>query len=126
MGDRFQVSSGASSFRRPRNGPHIGPLLLTPTRLMLGFALVGSLLYVVYAVTVRDASQIPMLASGAAVLGLVFAALAISGGVATYRAGSEGRSRQAFVLAVLGGIAAVIAAGCLAGGLILALVWRQV
>jgi hypothetical protein len=126
MSNRFQVSSGASSFRRPRNGPHLGPVRLTPTRLTLGVALLGSILYVVYAVTVRDASQIPMLASGAAVLGLVFGALAISGGVATYRAGTEGEGRQAFVLAILGGFAAVIAAGCLAAALILALVWRQI
>jgi hypothetical protein len=97
---------------------------LTPTRVTLGIALAGSLVFVLYAITVRDSSQIPMLAAGALVLGLVFAALAIAGAIATYRAAADGRGALAFADAVLGGIAAVIAFGCLAMAVILALVWR--
>ena len=95
---------------------------ITATRIALLVALVGSVAYLAFAITVRDASQIPMLSSGAAVLGLVFAALAGLGAVATWRAGIEGFARRAFVLAVLGGVAAVIAAGCFAAAIVLGLV----
>jgi hypothetical protein len=83
----------------------------------------GSLAYLLFAITVRDASQIPMLASGAAVLGIVFTALAIGGAVETYRAGTRPDGRRAIVLALAGGLAAIIAAGCFAGAIVLALVW---
>ena len=52
-----------------RVGPHLGPIRLTPTRVFIGVALLGSVAYLVYALTVRDANQIPLLASGAAILG---------------------------------------------------------
>jgi len=106
----------------PGGGPRIGPIRITPTRVVLLVALVGSLAYLAFAITVRDASQIPMLSSGAAVLGIVFGALAVLGAVSTYRAGTDGRSGQAFTLAVLGGIAAMIAAGCFAAAIVLGLV----
>jgi hypothetical protein len=102
---------------------HLGPIRVTPTRVVLVVALVGSLVYVAFAITVRDASAIPMLSSGAAVLGIVFVALAVAGVVETYRAGVVGLYRRAFGLAVLGGLAAMIAAGCFAGAIVLALVW---
>jgi hypothetical protein len=104
-------------------GPYAGPVRITPTRVVLVVALVGSLVYVAFALTVRDASAIPMLSSGAAVLGIVFVALAVAGAVETYRAGAVGLYRRAFGLAVLGGLAAMIAAGCFAGAIVLALVW---
>jgi hypothetical protein len=105
-------------------GPHIGPLRLTPTRVTLFIALVGSAAFLVYAISVRDTDQIPMLSSGAFVLGLVFSALALAGAVGTYRTGRDGSGGRAFVNAILGGVAAVIAFGCFSGALILALVWR--
>ncbi len=97
---------------------------MTPTRVTLGVALVGSVLFVAYAITVRDASQIPLLAAGALVLGLVFAALAVAGAVATYRAAADGRSAVAFTDALLGGAAALVSFGCFALTVVLALVWR--
>jgi hypothetical protein len=105
-----------------RGGPSIGSVRITPVRVALFIALVGSLAYVAFAITVRDASQIPMLSSGAAALGIVFAALALSGAYATYRAGLERRSGRALVLALLGGIAAMLAAGSIAAAVVLALV----
>ena len=90
----------------------------------LAIALLGSLAFIAYAVTVRDASQIPLLAAGALVLGLVFAALAVAALVATYRHASGGRGGAAFANAILGGLAAVTAFGCLAVTVILALVWH--
>jgi hypothetical protein len=96
---------------------------ITPIRVMLAVALVGSLAYLAFAITVRDASQIPMLASGAAVLGIVFTALAVGGAIETYRAGMGPDGRRAILLAVAGGIAAIIAAGCFSAAIVLALVW---
>jgi hypothetical protein len=107
---------------RVNRAPHIGPVRVTPTRVALILALVGSLAYVAFAITVRDASQIPMLSSGAAVLGLVFAALAGLGAIGTWRAGIEGVARRAFILAILAGFAAMIAAGCFAAAIVLGLV----
>ena len=117
---RWQVSprNPDGSRRRP---PIRLRAFLTPTRVTLVVALVGSLLFLLYAITVRDPSQIPLLASGLAVLGIVFAALALAGAIGTYRAGLEGRGGRALVLAVLGGIAAVIAFGCFSAAVILAL-----
>lgn len=105
---------------RRRVGPHLGPLRLTPTRVTLAIALVGSVGFLLYAITVRDTSQIPMLAAGAFVLGLVFAALALGGAISTYRAASWGAGGRAFAMALVGGLAAVIAFGCFSGALILA------
>ncbi len=99
-----------------------GGIRITPMRIVLVLALVGSLAYIAFALSVRDASQIPMLASGATVLGIVFLALAVSGARGTYRAGGEGRSGQALTLAIGGGIAAMIGFGCFAAAIVLALV----
>jgi hypothetical protein len=105
------------------DGLHLGPVKVTPTRVMLFVAIVGSIAYLVYALTVRDATQIPMLASGAAVLGIVFAALAIAGAVETVRSARDDRPGRSVVAAVLGGLAGLVAFGCFAAAAILALVW---
>jgi hypothetical protein len=124
--DRWQVSprNPDGSRREVRVGPHLGPIRLTPTRVTLGIALFGSAGFLAYSITVRDASQIPLLSSGAAVLGIVFAALAVAGVLATVQAGRDGQSGRAFVMAILGGVAAVIAAACFSSAAILALVWK--
>ncbi len=97
---------------------------VTPTRVTLAVAILGSIAYLGYAITVRDTQQIPLLASGAAVLGLVFVALAAAGGLATYRAGRDGRVARALAMAIAGGLAGIIAAGAFAAALILALAYR--
>lgn len=107
-----------------REGLWLGPLRITPTRVLVVVALAGSVGYFAYAVTVRDESQIPMLAAGATVLGIVFAALAIAGVIATVRAAREDRPGWSVLNAILGGVAAVIAFGCFAGAAVLALLWR--
>jgi hypothetical protein len=86
---------------------------------MLAIALGGSVIFALFTITVRDASQIPLLASGAAVLGISFCALAAYAARATWHAGIEGRSQRAMGMAVAGGVAAIIGAGCLAGAIIL-------
>ena len=120
--DRWQVSPNSGDRSRRGSGPRIGPIRITPTRVVLLIALVGSVAFLAYALTVRESTQIPLLASGAAVLGLVFTALAVAGLIATYRAARDGASGRAFGLAVLGGIAALVAFGCFSGAIIMALV----
>jgi hypothetical protein len=92
---------------------------LSPGVVFLAIALVLSVIYVVYALTVRDTSQIPLLASGAVVLGIAFGALALYCLSAVWRAGVDGRGGKAISLGLVGGVAAMIAAGCLAGAVIL-------
>jgi hypothetical protein len=124
VNDRWQASPNATDRARRQAGPRLGPVALTPTRVTLFLALAGSLAFLLYAITVRDASQIPMLSSGAAVLGLVFAALAVAGVISTFRAARDGRGGRAVLLALLGGCAALVAFGCLSWAVILALVYK--
>ena len=92
---------------------------ISPGIVFLAVALIGSLLFALYAVTVRDADQIPLLAAGFAVLGIVFIALALYAPRSVWRAGIDGRSGTALALGVGGGIAVIIGAGCVAGAIIL-------
>lgn len=117
------VSRSGSATRRP-SGPRIGPIAITPVRLALFVALIGSVVYIIFALTVRDASQIPMLSSGAAVLGIVFVGLAGVAFVAIRRAGREGRDGRAVALALLGGFSAIVGFVGIAAAVVLALVWR--
>ena len=115
-----QVSRSPQASRRgARQLPDI-----TPGIAILAIALVGSALFALYAITVRDASQIPLLASGAVALGIVFVALAVYCVRATWRAGVDGRNGRALGLAVAGGAAAIIGSGCLAGAIILFMLSR--
>jgi len=97
---------------------------ISPGVVFLAVALIGSVVFALYAVTVRDASQIPLLASGGVVLGIVFIALAGYTLRATWRAGLAARNGRALVLGFGGGIAAIIGAGCVAGAVILFLLSR--
>jgi hypothetical protein len=84
----------------------------------LAIAVVGSVIYFAYAVTVRETSQIPLLASGLVVLAIVFGALAAYSLRETWRAGADDRGRRAMLYAVVGGVAAIIASGCAAFAII--------
>ena len=97
---------------------------VSPGVVMLAIALGGSALFALYTFTVRDASQIPLLASGAAVLGIVFLALAVYSVRSTWHAAITGRDRRALLLAVTGGFAAIVGAGCMAGAIILFMLSR--
>jgi hypothetical protein len=108
---------------RARIGPHVGPVRITTTRAILLVAVAGSMGYLAYAFTVRDATQIPMLASGAAVLGIVFTALAIAAAIATLRAARGDRPGRSVLAAIVGGVAGIVACGCFAAAAVLALLW---
>lgn len=93
---------------------------ITPGLVILAVAVIGSIAYMAFVVTVRDNSQIPLMASGAVVLSIVFAALAAYSLRASWRAGAEpGRGGRAILVALVGGGAAIAAAGFAAGAIIL-------
>lgn len=94
---------------------------IAPGLVMLGIALIGSVIFGIYAVTVRDSSQIPLLAAGSVVMGIVFIALAVYTLRVVWQAGIEGRPGRALLAALGGGIAFIIGAGFLAGATILLL-----
>ncbi len=121
---RWQVSPRNPDGSRRRSGPYLGPVKVTPTRVTLAVALGGSALYILYAVVNRDERQVPLLVSGAAVLGIVFTSLAIAGAMGSYRAGRDGESGRAVFLALGGGLAALAAFGCATLAVLLALLWR--
>ena len=98
---------------------------LTPIRLVIGLAFVGSAAFIAYAVLrVRDTSQIPMLSSGFAVLGLAFASIALACVIQLWRAGSTGATGRAVGLGIVGGMMGLAAIGCFTATAILALLWK--
>jgi hypothetical protein len=103
---------GAADRRGGSDGS--GGRRVSPALVFLAIALIGSVAFALYAVTVRDPSQIPLLAAGCLVLGISFIALAIYAVRATWRSGIDERNGRALMLGVGGGIAAIIGAGCLA------------
>ena len=112
------AGSGRSSGARPARPANGGGRRISPGLVFLAVAVVGSIAYFAYAVTVREASQIPLLASGLVVLAIVFGALAVYCLRGVWRAGGDGRGRRAMLYAVVGGVAAMVAAGCAAFAII--------
>jgi hypothetical protein len=124
VNDRGHISPRDPNGGRARQGAYLGPVKITPTRVILLVAVAGSIGYLAYAITVRDAAQIPMLASGAAVLGIVFSALALAGVIETVRAARADRPGRSVAAAVFGGVAGIVAFGCFAAAAVLALLSR--
>jgi hypothetical protein len=122
--DRSHVVPRRPDGSRGRTGLWIGPLRITPTIAILAIAFVGSLAYIAYAILrVEDSAQIPMVTSGAAVLGLVFGAVSVGAAIRMVRAWQDGLQGRTIAFAIVGGIAGMLALGCFAGALVLALVW---
>lgn len=92
---------------------------ISPGVIFLVVAVVGSIAYMAYAVTVRDTSQIPLLASGAVVLAVVFGALAAYCLRSIWRASTDRRAGRVLLVSLVGGGAAIAAAGFAAGAIIL-------
>lgn len=90
---------------------------------MLFLALLGGLGFLAYSVLVRDQLQVPLMASGFAMVGLVFGAMAAIAVLSVVRAGREGRDGTAVLSAVLGGLLAVAALMSLAAAVIMSLIW---
>jgi hypothetical protein len=92
----------------------------SPGLIFLAIAVIGSIAYMAFVISVRDSSQIPLMASGAVVLAIVFGALAAYSLRSTLRAGVEpGQGGRAMGIAIVGGLAAMVAAGFAAGAIIL-------
>ena len=119
--DPDEVARGATSTRR--RGPHIGPLRITPARVFLLVALLGGLGFLAYSIFFRDALQVPLMATGFAICGIVFgiAAFMCLGGVIS--AGHERRDGRAFFTALVGGLLALGAMGCFAAAVIMGMIW---
>jgi hypothetical protein len=117
----------AAAYRGPspnrRRGPHIGPIGISPLRVTLFIALLGGLGFLAYAVFVRDALQVPLMASGFAVIGLVFGVMAILAVLSVVRSGREGRDGMAVMTALFGGVIAVASLMSLAAAVIMSLIW---
>ncbi len=117
-------SAGApDNARPPRGRSRLGRPRLTPLRVTLGIALVGGLAFLGWSVFVRDQLQVPLMATGFAVCGLVLlvvAGLSIGGVV---RAGREGRDGAAVLTALVGGLIAMAAMLLLAGAVIMSMIW---
>ncbi len=107
-------------------GPHIGPLRITPLRVTLGIALAGGLSFLAWSVFVRDANQayqVPMMATGFAVCGIVLAVVAVISLGKVVSAGREGRDGMAVLTALVGGLIAAAAMLLLAGAVVMSLIW---
>lgn len=121
---RRQASPTRSSDDRPpaggtrRRGRRISPIWV-----ILGIAIVGSVAFSLYALTIRDERQVPMLAAGSLVVALAFGAVAVAGVVTAYRAARDGRNGSALGAALVGGVAAMIALSALALATVLGLIW---
>jgi hypothetical protein len=89
-----------------------------PALVILTLAAVLSTGFELYELSTRTA-PISILTSAAVVMGLVYVIVAVVATVATYRAATDGRAVRSYVLALVGGISALVAAGSFAGALIL-------
>ncbi len=102
--------------------PQIGRVAITPFRVIVVLAYISSLAYVAYAIIkVRDSSQIGMVATGFAVLGLASVATSAGGAVRMWQAWKAGLQTPTVLWAMFGGIAGMMAIGCFAGVLVLSL-----
>lgn len=119
--DPDERARAAASTRR--RGPHIGPIRITPARVFLVVALLGGLGFLGYSVFFRDALQVPLMATGFAVCGIVFGIAAFMCVRGVISAGHERRDGRAFFTALAGGMLALAAMGCFAAAAIMSLIW---
>ena len=93
---------------------------VSPGAIFLVVAVIGSIAFTAYFLTVREATQIPLLAAASVVLAIVFAALAVYCLRTIWRGGLErGNGVRLILVALVGGVAAIAAAGAAAGAIIL-------
>jgi hypothetical protein len=84
---------------------------ISPGVFFLVVAVIGSIAFMAYTLTVREATQIPLLAAGATVLAIVFASSAAYCLRSILRAGLErGNGGRTMLTAFVGGFAAIAAA----------------
>jgi hypothetical protein len=122
---RSRAASAAKPAKASR-GLHVGPLRITPVRATLVIALIGGLVFLAWSIFARDQSyQVPMMATGLAVCGIVLAvasALSLRGVVT---AGREGRDGTAVLTALVGGLMAAAAMLLFAAAVIMSMIWSS-
>lgn len=101
----------------------LGRVRLTPVRVTLAVAFAGGLGFLAWSALVRDKYQVPLMASGFAICGLVFAATAVMAVAGVVRAGREGRDAAAVLTALAGGLLAIAAFLSFAAAVIMSLIW---
>ena len=111
--------------------PDVAPV--TPRRsrrisipgIVIGLAMIGSIVFIGYVVLRVEDNQIPLMAAGFVVLGASLAAIALwcVGGI--WRAASSARGGRALGLAIIGGVAGMAAIGCFAIAALSTLVWNS-
>jgi hypothetical protein len=89
-----------------------------PALVILTLAVIGSSGFLAYELGTRTAS-IPVLTSALVVNGLAYVIVTLVSAIATYHAATEGREWRSYLLALVGGTAAIVAAGSFAGAMIL-------
>jgi len=89
--------------------------------LLIAFA--GGVAFLGYSMIVRDQLQIPLMASGFAICGLVLAAMSVMGLGGVIRAGRDRRDGTAVVTALIAGGMAVASLMSLAAAAIMSLIW---
>ena len=103
-----------------RYDPPGGGRRISPGAIFLAFAIIGSIAFTAYFLTVREATQIPVLAAASVVLAIVFAALAAYCLRSIWRGGTEGvGGGRLLLIGLVGGFAAIAAAGAAAWAIIL-------
>ena len=91
--------------------------------MILAIALAGGVGFLAWSVLVRDQLQVPLMATGFAVCGLVLAVTALLSVGAVIRAGREGRDGTAVLTSLVGGLIAVAAMLSLAAAVIMSMIW---
>lgn len=94
---------------------------LSPALVILTAGSIGSLLFMARAVT-SHSTPVAVLMSVGVVTGLIFGADSVISSIATYRASKNGEGGRAVLLALVGGVSAVICAGAFAGTAVMVLV----
>ena len=94
---------------------------LKPAPVILGVASIGSVVFLLRAMT-SHTTPVPVLLSAGVVAALVFGIDAGVTAVAVFRSGQEGRTGRALLLALLGGFSALVGAGAFSGVLVMVLV----
>ncbi|MGO9179424.1 MAG: hypothetical protein ACLQHS_09160 [Candidatus Limnocylindrales bacterium] len=104
-------------------GPRWPRIQLGTTRTLFLVAFLGAAIFLAWGILDQGRNQVAILVAGLLIMTLTFASLAVGGAMTAYRAGSQGRGARAFWAALLGGMAALAAWGCLAAAAVLALLY---
>ncbi len=107
-----------------RRGLYLGPLRITPAIVLVAIALLGSAAFILYVTFKVEDEQIPLLGAGFGVMGVCFVVIAIGSLIEMWRAASRARTGRAFGLAILGGVAGLLAIGCLTFTALATMVWN--